>query len=286
MLLFELTFRDWKKLSAFVKTCESIYNQSDTVMVKVKLKGLYIMLTDYESLCCVEARLLDTDSKLIRLNCPEYTVKIVLDSLINIFRKILKNKHSAVLFAEDENPYTLQVREIAGHTNKTVEVHKVETAEHRARVFHIMSTNEFKNRSDSYLQFRLPQHEFNKLITMQCIISGNYGGIGEVIVKPDVKRCHIQFYARNNGGMGGGVTVHTHDNAESAPLQHMPAHNLHIKYFLTYLKRAQNMFTSIVDYITIYVSDKGMLLQTDVKDGQCVVIFIADVSNEDLDSYA
>lgn len=290
MLLFELALRDWKKLSAFVKTCEAMFNQSDTAMLKIKPKGLYLMLTDFESMCCLETRLLDHSKQMLKMNCPEYTVKVMLDSLIQILRRILKNKHTALLWADDEAPYVLQIREIAGHTNRTVETHQVESAEHRARVFHVISTNQFRKRSAQYAQFRMPYVEFNKLITMQCIISGSCGGVGEVTVTPPTNAsddvCKIRFFVRNHGGMSGGVTLHTRAGAPTAPLQHAPTQSLHLKYILTYLKRAQSLFTNLTDSLTIYLSEKGMLMQTDVKDGHCVVVFIADVSTDDLDSYA
>lgn len=288
MLLFELAFREGKRLAAFVKTCEAMYNQSDTALFKVKPKGLYIMLTDFESLCCLETRLLDTGKGMLQLHCPEYTVKILLDSLIAILRKILKNKHMAVLSAAADEPYTLRVAEVAGASHKTLESYTVDTAEHRARVYHVLSTNAFRQQSQNYVQFRVPYAEFNKLITMQCIVSGNCGGVGEIAVTPvAMERCQIRFHVRNQAGMHGGVTLHTHAQAPSAPLLHRPDHGFQLKYFLTYLKRSQNLFTSpTTDFLTIYASEKGLLLQTDVKDGHCVVVFIADVSSEDLDSYA
>jgi len=288
MLLFELAFREGKRLAAFVKTCEAMYNQSDTALFKVKPKGLYILLTDFESLCCLETRLLDTGKGMLKMNCTEYTVKVMLDSFISVLRKILKNKHSALLSAEDESPYVLQIREVVGVTNKTVETYTVESAEHRARVYHILSTNTFRQQANHYVQFRLPVAEFNKLITMQCIISGNCGGVGEMVVTPAASSelCSIRLHVRNQAGMHGGVTLHTHAKAPSAPLLHRPEQAFQLQYFLTYLKRSQNLFSCPTDFLTVYASDKGLLLQTDVKDGHCVVIFLADISHEDLDSYA
>lgn len=289
MLLFEWAFREWKKLSSFVKTCEAMCNQSDTAMVKVKPKGLYIMLTDFESLCCLETRLLDSGKKNLKLHCPEYTVKIMLDSFVSILRRILKNKNAAVLYAEDDQPYSLKIRETATHTQRWVDTHVVESAEHRARVYHLLSTHEFRRVSGDYVQFRLPNAEFNKLITLKCILSGNCGGVGEIRVTPSETPdgpCRIHFYVRNHGGMGGGVTLYTHPQAASAPLQHTPTAPLRMSYFLAYLRRAQNLFAHPTDFVTLYVSAKGLLLQTDVKDSHCSVVFLSDVSHEDLDSYA
>jgi hypothetical protein len=289
MLLFEFALRDTKKLVSLMKTCEIACSHSDTAMLKIKPKGVYIMLTDMESFSCLEIRLLDVP---LKLHCEEYTVKIILDSFASILRTILKHKHSAVFVAEKDSPLKLQIRQVNPSTNKIVETHVVETAEHRARVFHVCSTTAFRANSD-YVEFRIPCVEFNKIITMQCIISGNCGGVGEIKAVPDgacaqythsscAQYTHIQLHVKNHGGMGGGVTIH----ATSPQLIHSPKADFETKYLLTYLKRVQNLFANPTESMTIIASKKGVLLQTDVRDGHSVLVFIADVSNEDLQSYA
>jgi len=295
--LFELSFRDQRKLSAFIKTCEAMSVHSDTALLKVKKRGVYILLSDSESLCCLETRLTDNLQGMLKIYCKEYSVKILLDSLTDILRQILKNKHSAIICCDAEQPKILLVREVIGQSHKVVASHSVVGIEHRARVYHIISTNQFRQKSKDYVQFRIPNIELNKIITMQAILSGNNGGIGELIITPipdddDINntitpnnRCDIQFFIQNNSGGKGGVTIHTHTTAETVPVQSLPKHRIHTKYFLTYLKRSQNLFSTPTDLVTMYVSEKGILIQTDSKDHHSVVIFVSDIADEDLESY-
>ena len=202
--------------------------------------------------------------------------------------RILKNKHAAVLFSEDHAPNTLKVNELSIQTGKLIECHQVESTENRARVYYVMSTNRFRQVSDDYVQFQIPNIEFNKIVTMLCILSGSSGGIGEIIVIPSEceQTCAIRFFIKNNSGCAGGVTIHTFANADTVPLIHMPKSNIHVKYFLTYLKRSQNLFIIPPEHITLFVSSRGILLQIDQKDNCSTVIFISDVSNVDVESYA
>jgi len=293
--LFELSFRDQRKLNAFIKTCEAMSVHSDTALLKVNKRGVYILLSDFESLCCLEVRLTDNIQGMLKIYCKEYTVKILLDSLTNILRQVAKNKHSAILCSDVETPKILLVREVVGQSHRLIATYPVTSTEHRARVYHVISTRQFRKKSKNYVQFRIPNVELNKIITMQSIISGNNGGVGELIITPipdDEKdlnlpknRCDIRFFMNNNSGGKGGVTIHTHMAAETVPIQNIPLNPIHSKYFLTYLKRSQNLFTTPLDLVTIYVSERGILIQTDSKDNHSVVIFIADVSDEDMDSY-
>jgi hypothetical protein len=289
---FELIFRDLRGLSAFIKTCEAMSIHSDTALFKVKKRGVYILLSDAESFSCLEMRLTDNLDGMLRLQCKEYTIKILLDSLTDILRHILRAKHSAVIYAEKDtgnfgavSNQALYVREFA--TNKIIQTHKVTDIEHRARVYHIISTHQFRKRSRDHVQFRIPSIELNKIITQQAILSGNNGGVGELIIVPTGnEHCDIQFFTQNNSGGKGSLTIHTHTKAETVPIQTMPNHKIHSKYFITYLKRSQNLLISPTDSVTMYVSERGILLQTDCKDHHSVVIFIADISDEDLDSYS
>jgi hypothetical protein len=290
--LFELNFYDIRSLIAFIKTCEAMNVHSDTAIIKIKKRGVYILLSDPESLCCLETRLTENIADVLTINCPQFTAKILLDSLSSILRKIVRNKHCAVLYALPDQPQVLMVREVVGQTHKHVESYTVESTEHRARVYYIISTNEFRTKSENYIQFRIPNIELNKIISSQAIISGNSGGVGEMIITPlpnnslETNRCTIQFFLHNNSGQKGGTKIHTHAKAESVPVLHAPHQLIHTKYFLTYLKRSQNLFSNPLDMITMYASNQGILLQTDTKDNHSSVVFIADISKEDLSSYA
>jgi len=296
---FELAFREQRKLNSFIKTCEAMCVQSDTALFKVKRRGAYIMLSDFESLCCLEARITDGIQGMLKMHCKEFTAKILLDSLTSVLRRVLKNKHSAILFGDLDDDHKLQVKEVIGQSHRVVAVHQITSTENRARVYHVISTHQFRQKSKNYVQFRLPNVEFNKLITMQSIISGTNGGVGAMLITPidDEKgpggpetdppknRCDIKFFLKNNGGGMGGVTIHTHTASEVVPVLHRPDQSILTKYFLTYLKRSQNLFSVPSDYVTLYVSERGVMVHTDSKDNHTVVIFTADISDEDLDSY-
>lgn len=285
-ILFEFSFREPRKLSAFIKTCESMCLHSDTALFKVKKRGIYILLTDLESFCCLECRFTENVQNVLKLNCPEFTAKILLDSLTNILRKICKNKHNAVIYADSEAPYVLCVKEIMAQTNRVVDVHTVESTENRARVYYLLSTHEFRKQSEDYIQFRIPNVEFNKIITQQSILSGSSGGVGEILITPvDKNKCTIKFYLKNHSGAAGGVTIHSFTTAESVPIIKMPLRPINMTYFLTYLKRSQNLFAIPSDSITLFISTQGILIQTDVKDNHSIVIFTLSADGVDLESF-
>jgi len=285
-VLFEFSFREPRKLSAFIKTCESMCLHSDTALFKVKKRGIYILLTDLESFCCLECRFTENVQNVLKLNCPEFTAKILLDSLTNILRKIFKNKHSAVIYADSEAPFVLSVKEIVSQTNRVLETYHVESTENRARVYYLLSTHQFREQSEDYIQFRIPNVEFNKIITMQSILSGNSGGVGEILITPtEENKCTIKFYLKNHSGAAGGVTIHSFTTAESVPIMRMPITKFSMNYFLTYLKRSQNLFAIPSDSVTVYISTKGILIQTDVKENHSIVIFTVSADAIDMDSF-
>lgn len=321
--MFEIVLRDWKMIGSMVKTCEALCNQSDTVMLKVKQKGVYIMLTDVESFCCAEVRISNVHCKITKQFA---TVKILFDSFIGILRCIAKNKNGAVIFMDESEPYVLKIHQVAGTVAikdfkgltkeskdskemkdskeskeikeikdieefkeskiKIIDTQRVQSAESRARVYYLISSQMFrKSAANEYVHFRIPGAEFNRIITTMCIISGNSGGVGNVDVVPgESDRVSIRFYVVNGGGMRGGITVHTHKGAQSVPLIHTSSTPIHIKYLVTYLKRSQSLFQC--ETVTMYISKQGILLQTDEHDNHSVLMFLANVSNEDLNSYA
>lgn len=282
--LFEFTFREPRKLSAFIKTCESMCFHSDTALFKVKKRGIYVLLTDLESFCCLECRFTENIQNMLKMVCHEFSAKILLDSLTSILRKILKNKHSAILYAASQ--HQLLVREVGAQSSKVIETYTVESTETRARVYYLLSTHEFREQSSDYVQFRIQNVEFNKIITMQSILSGSSGGIGEITVTPlEDNKCSIRFFLKNHSGAAGGVTIHSFPTAETVPIQRMPQSQIIMNYFLTYLKRSQNLFAMPLDFITVYISKRGILIQTDVKENHSIVIFTVATDDIDLDSF-
>lgn len=301
--MFEIVLRDWKMIGSMVKTCEALCNQSDTVMLKVKQKGVYIMLTDVESFCCAEVRISNVHCKITKQFA---TVKILFDSLIGILRCIAKHKNGAVIFMDESEPYVLKIHQIAGTVAtkemkelkeskdskeskeiKIIDTQTVQSAESRARVYYLISSQMFrKSAADEYVQIRCPGAELGRMITTMCILSGNSGGVGNVDIVPSETsdRVSIRFYVVNGGGMRGGITIHTHKGAQSVPLIHASSTPIHVKYLVTYLKRSQSLFQ--YESVTMYISKQGILLQTDEHDNHSVLMFLANVSNEDLNSYA
>lgn len=294
--LFELILREPRKMNSFIKTCEAMISHSDTALFKVKKRGVYILLTDFEGFCCLELRFTENLKGLLKLDCEEYSVKILLDSLTNILKKVAKNKHCAVVYSEDTQPDVLLVKECTAPTSAAIELHTVESTEHRPRAYYLMSTKHFQQKAQgAFLQFRILNAEFNKLITMQTILSGNNGGIGKISVElvPDEDgrpkdRCQIKFSTRNGAGADGHVKIHTRANDPniSVPVQHLPARSFEMTYLITYLKRSQIFCSVPTDYVTLYVSPQGLLIQTDQKEHHSIVVFITDVSRVDLSSFA
>lgn len=278
-------------LNSTLKTLDALFVHSDTAMLKVKKRGLYIMLSDFESLSCSETRFTVNLENILFVNVVEYTAKILLDSLANILRQIVKMKHGAVVYSLLNNPGQVFVDEVIGRKNFVQNTCQVKSAEHRARVFHIVSSTQFERQSaENYLKFKVPNVEFNKIVTIQAIISGMSGGVGFIDVCPDAEspttHCKIRFHTRNHSGGNGGVTINTHSTATTAPLLHLPTKAFKIQYCITYLKRSQNLMFAPTDSVTMWISPKGLLLQTETKDHHSTLVFVADVSDEDLRSYS
>lgn len=276
---FKFAFNDSRKLNAFIKNCESLCSHSDTALFKVKKRGVYILLTDFESKCVVETRITDQSDNIMVLKTKEFTAKILLDSLVNELRKCLRNKRNVYIYGVDDN--LLKIKEISSNSKEI----SIKSTEHRIRVFHILSTREFINKSETYAEFKILNIEFNKIITTQAILSGINGGVGTLIVEPiDDTNCEIIFSLRNNGGSYGKIKIHTSTESEDVPVLKLPTKRIEITYLLTYLKRSQNLLSFPTDFVTIYVSNVGILLHTGIKDGISTLIFTPHIK-ESLSSY-
>lgn len=317
-VLFELKLTNTNVLSSFCKTCEALFLQSDTVMFKVKKRGVYIMLTDSESFCAAEGRLTENVSEMLSLYCEEFTCKILLNSLTKSLKQIVKKKRGALLYSDTKNQ--LKVKEINSGVNvQRVHVYNtftVESTEHRPRVYHILSTNKFRVLSDEYYTcFKMPTAELNKLITAQCIMSGNCGGVGELNVIPVANfnsstttqqtqaqeqeqkdrlltgpsnlknRVLIEFTIRNQSGNLKKWRIYTHTRSKQVPVLQRSVKHLRVEYFLTYLKRAQSMFTSCSNFVKFHVSHLGIMLETEKRDHHYVVMFLTNVKDVDKLSY-
>ncbi len=260
---------------------------SDTVMFKVLPSGVYLMLTDSESFCCAEIQLTENIQTMLKLSCPDFSAKIQLDSLTKILKTIWKRRHTAVLFGEPHEPQVLKVREIPPLTNDDGKF-VVEKTEFRARVYYTLSTRVFRENSQNYIKLKMQNGEFNKLLTQLAIISGTHGGIGEIRVwsVPNDKRYKIGFSVKSDSGAEGTIIIHACDTDKTVCVQHAPEHEIHLRYLVTYLKRSQNLLSVQTDYLTMFISDKGLLLTTEPKDHHSVMIYISDVRGLDLESYS
>lgn len=278
---FALTFHDNRVLHAFTKTLESICAYSDTAMLKVKSRGVYVMLSDFESFCCVEARLVENLDEMLYITQPEFTAKFLLDSLTNALRKVAKAKRQAVIYGVAQ--HKLYVDQI--HGSRVENTYAISSAEHRPRVFYVMSTTRFCKQP--HVRLRIANAEFSKLVNVLAILSGTCGGVGYVNVQPRRNdACTLHFYTSNDAGGRGGLKVHTSKSASTAPLLTTCQQEFTVKYFITYLKRAQALMHVPQDMLTLYVSPQGLLLQTPTQDHHSVLAFVADVTNEDINSYS
>jgi hypothetical protein len=286
---FEMIVRDVRKLSYFIKNCEALQSHSDTVLFKAKPKGIFILLTDFEGFCIVETRLKSLSENAIKLKKEEFNAKILLDSLIEQLKHCVRMKKGAVIRGQDNcltvSPLTTNILKNA------LEVFKVKSTEHRPRVYYIVSTRRYVSESDDYIKFKIPNVELNKIITMQAIVSGSNGGVGIITVEPlNSTECVIKFSLKNASGSVATLKISTSTTSEDVLIMRMPAKKIEATYLVTYLKRSHNIFNIPTDLATVYVSAKGLVLHTDVRDGMSSVMFICNVNEPgkqiDLLSYA
>jgi hypothetical protein len=277
---FELTLRDNRKLNAFIKVCEAMCSHSDTALFKVKSRGVYIMLTDLNSLCAVEVRVLSLADCNFELNCNEFSAKVLLDEFGEDLKKFSKSKRGVVLFATKD--HELRLQEVGASASCPVA-----NTEHRMRVFHILSTREFVKKSKSCVKFSMVNVEFNKIVNSQAVMSGSHGGVPMVRATPkSATECEINFFLENNCGAFASVKIHTSTQAEDVRIHTMPKATIEIPYLLTYLKRSQNLLNFPTDCVTVFISERGILLQTGTKDGITALVFTSNIDGIDLDSFA
>ena len=284
MDIFQWKISKPEVIASMIKTLEALTSHSDTALFKVRPKCIYILITDSESKCCMEARFITSKQELKCSNDPNFTFscRIMLDSLVNELKKIDKSKNTCTLFSSMAHRHTLQLKE-QNNINNILHHYVIESAEHRSRVFHIISTRSFK-KSD-YAHIKYPVAEFNKTITAQCIASGVNGKIGIITVVPNGNECDIQFENGNHGGLSWYSRIHTFKGSEDVPCEKLPENKIVSYYLPTYLKRSQNIMSNFSDYVSLFISKDGLMIQTSVKHNHCVIVFSASVEDIDEDSY-
>jgi hypothetical protein len=281
-MIFEMVLSNMKRLNHLTKICEAICNHSDTAQIKVKKSGAYIDITDSESFCAVECRIPDKTFQYLQWNdtrSDRWSTKVLLDHLTSELRRAARMKQTVTLFAETTQPDILKIRSVE-HTLS------IKSTNHRPRLFRVLSTHKFIQQCPEYAHFRLLNAEWTKLINVQCVMSGNHGGVAEMGLEPlPDGRARIWFSIMGHCGSSAEMTIHTHKGSAIAPVVQLPPATIRIRYFLTYLKRCQGLFHSPQDLTHAYLSPAGMLLQTESGETMSTVVFISDVQGVDLDSF-
>lgn len=281
--LFELTLSNMKRLNNVTKMCESINSHSDTALIKVKAGGVYIRLTDFENFCGTECRIPSKVFQYFHMGTTtQWSGKILLDHLTAELRRATRMKQTVTFHVEATQPDILKVRSV--HHNLAIK-----STNHRPRVFHPISVEEFVSQNPEYGHFRILNAELQKIINLQCVMSGNHGGVSRLIMTPvGINQTDVVFSLVGDCGASAVINIHTHEKSAVVPVHRRPTKPIELMYFLAYLKRSQNMFSAATDLTHIYVSSKGMLIKTESKDIQdplTAMVFIADISKVDLDSY-
>lgn len=297
-----MRFRDTRKLGTFVKMCEALFVHSDTALFKVKKNVIYVNVTDFESMCSAEGRVVKSPDDSWTVPEEEFTSKILLDSLISELKRAIRNKQLVTI--RGEHPHILKIvasyskqfhqksscidKRIHEHSQQNCSEKVVVSTEHRIRVFHIVSRRSFVSKSGNYASFRIVNSEFNKIITMKAIVSGVSGGVASISILPtNSTECKLIFYVKSNSGTTGKLTISTSSKStDEVKMLNVPKESINMQYLLSYIKRSQNMMAVPAEFTTVYVSNKGIMLETESKDGISIVLFTNSLEGVDLDSYS
>lgn len=298
--LFAWHLADTRLLVNFLKTAETITAQSDTALFKVNARGIYIKLTDYESFAALELRLAQEQLRPhLQTWVPEYSVKIRLDSLTELLQAARRRKKRIYICALLNKPERLCVQEMSVQGQKVLRNSLVTSTEHRPRVYHLLSTTQFRRLRPEYAEYTLPNIEFNKLITRLSILNGVQGGVVELTVSPTPtaakpNRVEIKFAIESESPIKGYVKIHTCTQAKTRTnVLHAPKRPVKTRFLLTYLKRCQNLFNVPSNWVHVWCNDHGLMLQTCSRSHNRwhspVVLFVCDLNRPqpvNLDSYA
>lgn len=281
---FRLEFTDIRKCSVLMKACECIVAFSDTALLKTNDKGMFIAVTDPDSLSCAEVRFIPKE-----LVCDgEFAAKILLTSFLSLLKSVRKSKMcihgkaGTVYVSADSNTST------------------VESTRHRARVYHVMSKRTFMGKNnDNYLCIHIPSQEFQRIVTRQIITAGRNGGISEIRVVGHGGRhqaddnsnatttTHIQFITYSNLGFYGGyckMDLFAHANSTSmssiVDVQHAPSEDVLCRYFISYLRKPYKLFEGDSGEHVWLISNNGMLLESKQRDDVSVHMYFTNVTTE------
>lgn len=281
--LFELTLSNMKRLNNVTKMCEAINSHSDTALVKVTSEGVYIRLTDFESFCSSEIRIPSKVFQYYHMATEQWSGKILLDHLTTELRRLTRMKQTVTFHVEASQPDILKARSV--HHNMAVK-----STNHRPRVFWKASVQDFIAADPEYGHFRILNAELQKIINVQCVMSGNHGGVARLLIAPveQTNQTKVVFSLFGDCGASAEINILTHEKSAVVPVHRRPSKPIEVMYFLSYLKRSQNLFTAGNDLTHMYVSSKGILIKTESKDVQdplTAFVLISNIAPVDLDSY-
>lgn len=275
--LFELTIKDNKKLTMFLKHCESLLSHSDTALFKVRKKGIFLTLTDFEGLSACETRFCMATDPSFKLCGDVFSAKIFLESLISVLRQASRLKRHLVLFSESQG--MLKSRELGFETKEVV----IDSLEHRLRDYFIISTQRFESKAEHFGSFIMNNQELCYTISKLAILSGISGGIGTLRLEPCADQvCRIHFGIQSNGGSKGSLIIDATNESETVKIVKFPKVNFEIFYALAYLKRFQSFLGNSYDNTTVMVSNKGIVLQTDMVENVRSLVYVPSVDNVEL----
>lgn len=284
---FVLTFTDFRTLGHFSKLCESLLCHSDTAQFKARKKGVYLCITDLESFCVAEIRLVSTDPGTVKkYECgfqlkttTDFTCKILLDSLSDVLKLCVRNKSLVDITTNKQGSLCVV-------NSQSQKQYLVKDASFRNRVFYKISSSVFDQVSPSVAKFSVPTAEFQRIVNTMAVLSGVDGGVGTCdISKNEESNVVIKFGVTGRCGNTATIEIVSNRSCLCVPIFQEPIDKVSTCFFITYLKRSQNILQGLNKDILLHVSQKGVLLISDVYCDMCVVVFVSDVSDVDVMSY-
>jgi hypothetical protein len=270
--IFEFTLKD-KKLNTFFKHCDSVLQQSDTALFKVSKRGIFVRVTDLEGFCSCETSIGVKGDPSFKLT-QECDAKILLVSLVNELKKAVRLKHTIVLLMREDHQLIIRDQ------TETV----IESVEHRVRDFFVLSLRVFLLKSENSMQFKMINSEFSQMVTRATILSGVSGRIASFCAEPILdhpNRTKLVFGVESNGACKGTLSVDATTTSDTATILVVPKSRVFIYYLLTYLKRAIHILHSQYEYVMVTVSERGMMLHTEPRDGVRTIIAISAICDVD-----
>lgn len=281
-MAFKLEFRDSLSLAHFIKSCNNLNCYSDTALVKLKNNCLFILVTDCENFCCLEMRY---TSEHLKVN-EEFTSKIILYSLINTLKAICKRKNLFYISEKEKSVIVYEIIDTEVYPNKIAE-HVILSAEHRARVYHIISSRSLKQLN--YLEMTLSGFDWNKIITRLSIIVGRNGSVSKAFIEPDNENKSLTLILTSHSQLGSGsyckITIKSKMNSSSqiGKIKNIPTKTIDCTFLTTYLKKSNNLFDNNAnENVTLIFTDQGILITTHKKHDVVTLLFLPNLEQENM----